>query len=74
MPAAVPGEPAPRPKSIFLRMGSAIKRAFAAPEENLQPPSFEISEPYNFQHVRHVKMDPHSSTGFTVSLLLPLLQ
>jgi hypothetical protein len=28
----------------------------------------EIGTPYNFQHIQHVKADPHTSTGFAVSI------
>ena len=28
----------------------------------------EIGTPYNVQHVQHVQPDPHSSTGFSVSI------
>lgn len=56
-----------RPKSMLRRMGKALSRAFNTPDtENPPPPNFEISEPYNFQHVRHVQLDPRTSTGFTV--------
>ena len=55
-----------RPKSILRRMGNALTRAFNSSEEHQLPPNFEISEPYNFQHVRHVQLDPRTSTGFTV--------
>ena len=55
-----------RPKSILRRMGNALTRAFNSPDDHQAPPNFEISEPYNFQHVRHVQLDPRTSTGFTV--------
>lgn len=67
---AIVAEPPIRPKSILRRMGNALSRAFSLPEGdalNGGPPTFEISEPYNFQHVRHVQLDPRTSTGFTVS-------
>jgi len=55
-----------RPKSVMRRMGKALSRVFNTPDtENAPPPNFEISEPYNFQHVRHVQLDPRTSTGFT---------
>jgi hypothetical protein len=31
----------------------------------------EISTPFNFQHIQHVKADPHTSTGFAVRPPLP---
>jgi P21-Rho-binding domain len=52
--------------SIFKRMGSAISKAFGGREQEDAMPKFEISEPYNFQHVRHVQIDPRTSTGFSV--------
>jgi P21-Rho-binding domain len=65
---AIVAEPPVRPKSILRRMGNALSRAFTSPEETQEAPNFEISEPYNFQHVRHVQLDPRTSTGFSVSL------
>lgn len=66
MSSAIVAEPPIRPKSILRRMGNALSRAFTTPEETQSAPNFEISEPYNFQHVRHVQLDPRTSTGFSV--------
>ena len=53
--------------SLMRRMGRAISKAFGVDDNNNVPPMprFEISEPYNFQHVRHVEIDPRTSTGFS---------
>ncbi len=51
--------------SMFRRLSNAISSVFKRAEE--PEPKFEISTPYNFKHVQHVKTDPHSSTGFSVS-------
>ena len=52
--------------SLMRRMGRAISKAFGVDDNNVPPmPRFEISEPYNFQHVRHVEIDPRTSTGFS---------
>jgi serine/threonine protein kinase len=45
-------------------MASAFSGMFGSREEE-EEPDFEISTPYNFQHIQHVKADPHSSTGFS---------
>lgn len=46
-------------------MTSAITNLFSS--EETPPPNFEISAPYNFKHTTHVQIDPHTSTGFSVS-------
>lgn len=52
--------------SFLRRMGRAITKAFGGGDEDVPPmPRFEVSEPYNFQHVRHVEIDPRTSTGFS---------
>ena len=52
--------------SVLRQWGRAIGRAFGGGNEQPQQmPRFEISEPYNFQHVRHVEIDPRTSTGFS---------
>ncbi len=33
----------------------------------------EISSPYNFKHIDHVQVDPRTSTGFTVIIIIPML-
>jgi len=53
--------------STLRQWGRAIGRAFGGNgnDQPQQMPRFEISEPYNFQHVRHVEIDPRTSTGFS---------
>lgn len=55
---------APR-RSVFQKVTSAIRNVFGGDEA--APQNFEISSPYNFKHHAHVQIDPHSSTGFSVS-------
>jgi hypothetical protein len=43
-------------------------RAMFQKDKDKIGPIKNISQPYNFQHVQHVKADPHTSTGFTVTL------
>lgn len=38
--------------------------------DDTPPPPMEIGLPYNFQHNQHVQPDPHSSTGFSVSVFI----
>ena len=38
------------------------------------PPRFEVSSPYNFQHIQHAEADPNSSTGFVVSDMLLMIE
>jgi len=56
---------APPKQSVFRRISKLFTSAFKREEE--PEPVFEISAPYNFKHLQHVKADPHSSTGFSVS-------
>jgi hypothetical protein len=49
-------------RSGFKRFRSSIRSMFVN-----APPNFEISSPYNFQHVQHAVPDPQSATGFVVS-------
>ncbi len=51
--------------SVFRRISKAFSTVFKGRAEEPEP-VFEISAPYNFKHVQHVKTDPHSSTGFSV--------
>lgn len=53
-------------QTILGRVSSVFTSIFGSKAEEA-PPSFDISTPYNFKHVQHVKADPHSSTGFSVS-------
>lgn len=55
----------PKP-NIFSRITSTFKSVFSGQEEQNDVP-MEISAPYNFRHVQHVRVDPRSSTGFSVS-------
>jgi hypothetical protein len=52
-------------KEIGKRMSDLFTKLVLRPEEEVP---MEISSPYNFKHVQHVKADPHTSTGFTVRL------
>jgi hypothetical protein len=55
-------------KSVFQKVTSAIKNVFGG--EDAAEPTFEISAPFNFKHTHHVQADPHSSTGFSVSIIV----
>jgi hypothetical protein len=56
---------------IFTKMISTVKSVFKT--DNDETATMEISSPYNFQHVDHVRPDPRSSTGFSVLYLFLLL-
>ena len=58
------GSEKPKRKTILGRIGNVFSGMFGASEEE-EEPNFDISTPYNFQHVQHVKADPRSSTGFS---------
>jgi hypothetical protein len=49
-------------KSIFGKAFDTLKSAIGNKNDN--GGGMEISSPYNFQHVNHVRPDPRSSTGF----------
>ncbi len=65
---ALTAAPPKKRQTILGRVSSVFSSFFGAGEEEPEP-TFEISTPYNFKHVQHVKADPHSSTGFSVSVL-----
>jgi hypothetical protein len=54
--------PAPPPKSIFNKMYEALVGTVSEPVPKKRLP---FSKPYNVQHINKVKVDPHSSTGFS---------
>mmetsp|Transcript_28101 Transcript_28101/g.47283 ORF Transcript_28101/g.47283 Transcript_28101/m.47283 type:complete len:92 (+) Transcript_28101:99-374(+) len=52
-------------RSVFKYISTSFRNLFSE-----SSPSFEISTPYNFQHVQHVEVDPQSPTGFVVSFMV----
>lgn len=48
-------------KGFGRRVSAFFAKLFSEDEE---PAPMEIGTPYNFQHIQHVKADPHTSTGF----------
>jgi hypothetical protein len=52
-------------KGIGRRVSGFFMKFLGSEEEPSAP--MEIGTPYNFQHIQHVKADPHTSTGFAVS-------
>ncbi|RYH19699.1 hypothetical protein EON65_25680 [archaeon] len=54
-------------RSVFQKMTSSFLGLFVGSEQESPEPQFQISSPYNFKHHAHVQIDPHSSTGFSVS-------
>lgn len=49
----------------FGRRVSNFFKAIFHDEDAPPPPPMEIGAPYNFQHTQHVRVDPHTSTGFS---------
>ena len=60
---------------MLSRVGRRMTEVFqkmTTSEEAPPPPPMEIGTPYNFQHIQHAKADPHTSTGFSVSITISL--
>lgn len=62
-----PREKEPFVKGMGRRFSGFITKLLYSEEE---PPPMEIGTPFNFQHIQHVKADPHTSTGFAVCFFL----
>lgn len=54
------------PKNGLLGFGRKMSAMFSKLVVGEPEPEIQIGSPYNFQHVQHVQIDPHSSTGFSV--------
>jgi hypothetical protein len=56
-----------RRKTVFSKVLGSIKGVFgSSPAKEEVKVAMQISSPYNFKHIGHVRPDPHSSTGFSV--------